>query len=150
MRKPRCNKDKVRNTFLGIIRQKKPKYSRIREAKHILLAELSCGLKSIDRLIASGASLVGLSRHLYHKLLVSGEDYRQQQEMYDKKVNRVDDRIVNFVQPHVRPIVRGKAAAKTEFGALDDRLPLAVDICLRRQWLCLLGSAGMGCIQRIF
>jgi hypothetical protein len=43
--------------------------------------------------------------------------YGQQKEMYDSRKHRVDDRIVSLSQPHVRPIVRGKANAKTEFGA---------------------------------
>jgi hypothetical protein len=37
--------------------------------------------------------------------------------MYQHKTNRVDDRIVSLTQPHVRPIVRGKAGKATEFGA---------------------------------
>ncbi len=37
--------------------------------------------------------------------------------MFDNKRHSVDDRIVNINQPYVRPIVRGKAKAKTEFGA---------------------------------
>ena len=37
--------------------------------------------------------------------------------MYEQKVNRIDDRIVNIYQPHVRPTKRGKAGAATEFGA---------------------------------
>lgn len=74
-------------------------------------------MAAASMLIASDASLLGLSKDLYHKLLVGSEVYRQQQEMYDKKVNRVDDRIVSLTQPHIRPIVRGKAGAKTEFGA---------------------------------
>src|SRR5699024_12229164 len=37
--------------------------------------------------------------------------------MYDKRSKRIDDRIVSISQPHVRPIVRGKAKAGTEFGA---------------------------------
>ena len=41
----------------------------------------------------------------------------QQREMYQKKTNRCDDRIVSISQPHVRPIVRGKAGKKVEFGA---------------------------------
>jgi DNA-directed RNA polymerase subunit E'/Rpb7 len=32
-------------------------------------------------------------------------------------MHRVDDRIVSIHQPHVRPIVRGKAKADVEFGA---------------------------------
>jgi len=43
--------------------------------------------------------------------------YSQQQEMYDTKKKSVQDRIVSIHQPHVRPIVRGKAGAATEFGA---------------------------------
>jgi hypothetical protein len=41
----------------------------------------------------------------------------QQETMYRKKSHQVEDRIVSIHQPHVRPIVRGKAKAKTEFGA---------------------------------
>jgi len=37
--------------------------------------------------------------------------------MYKKRAHQVEDRIVNIHQPHVRPIVLGKAKAKTEFGA---------------------------------
>ena len=37
--------------------------------------------------------------------------------MYDADKCRVDDRIVNLSKPYVRPIVRGKAGKKTEFGA---------------------------------
>jgi transposase, IS5 family len=43
--------------------------------------------------------------------------YAQQAYMYQHKVNRVDDRIVSISQPHVRPIVRGKAGKPVEFGA---------------------------------
>ncbi|MCH7411693.1 transposase [Belliella sp. DSM 111904] len=37
--------------------------------------------------------------------------------MYENKTHQVEDRIVSIHEPHVRPIVRGKARAKTEFGA---------------------------------
>ncbi len=42
--------------------------------------------------------------------------YHHQEEMYQKKERRCDDRIVSVSQPHVRPIVRGKAGKSTEFG----------------------------------
>jgi len=41
----------------------------------------------------------------------------QQESMFKEKSNSCQDRIVNIHQPHVRPIVRGKAKAKVEFGA---------------------------------
>jgi len=37
--------------------------------------------------------------------------------MYELKTNQIEDRIVSISQPHIRPIVRGKARAQTEFGA---------------------------------
>ena len=37
--------------------------------------------------------------------------------MWSNKQHRIDDRIVSLNQPHVRPIVRGKAGINTEFGA---------------------------------
>src|SRR5690606_4651109 len=43
--------------------------------------------------------------------------YDQQREMHSKRVHSIADRIVSIHQPHVRPMVRGKAAVNTEFGA---------------------------------
>ncbi len=37
--------------------------------------------------------------------------------MYQNKERRCDERIVSVSQPHVRPIVRGKARKSIEFGA---------------------------------
>lgn len=116
-RKPRCNRDKARNLFLAIIKKKKPKKRELRDAKRFQLKEIRRNLAAIDKLIHCGASLSALSGHLYRKLLVTSEVYRQQQEMYDADSSQVADRIVNLPKPHVRPIVRGKARAKTEFGA---------------------------------
>lgn len=44
--------------------------------------------------------------------------------MYDHKTHKVENRIVSITQPYVRPIVRGKAKAPTEFGA---KLHLSID-----------------------
>ena len=48
----------------------------------------------------------------------------QQKYMYDSKTHSVENRIVNKSQPYVRPIVRGKVKAPTEFGAI---LHLSID-----------------------
>ena len=45
------------------------------------------------------------------------EVYRQQAEMYKTQPNKIADRIVSLTQPHIRPLVRGKAGKTTEFGA---------------------------------
>ena len=44
--------------------------------------------------------------------------------MYDNKTHSVENRIVSISQPYVRPVVRGKAKAPTEFGA---KLHLSID-----------------------
>ena len=51
------------------------------------------------------------------RLEVIRELYEQQTKMYQRNERRVDHRIVSVSQPHVRPIVRGKAGTPVEFGA---------------------------------
>jgi hypothetical protein len=83
------------------------------------LCFLRRNFKAIDRLLENPAALplCELSRRQYKNLLVTRELFRQQSEMYENNSHRVDDRIVSISQPHVRPIVRGKAGKPTEFGA---------------------------------
>lgn len=50
-------------------------------------------------------------------LLVVAEIYRQQLWLYENEKQSIDDRIVSLSQPHIRPIVRGKAGKSVEFGA---------------------------------
>ncbi|KRK14105.1 hypothetical protein FD22_GL000185 [Loigolactobacillus coryniformis subsp. coryniformis KCTC 3167 = DSM 20001] len=46
--------------------------------------------------------------------------FDQQWYMYTHKTHRVENRIVSLQQPYIRPIQRGKANAKVEFGAKID------------------------------
>ena len=50
-------------------------------------------------------------------LMVLHTVYEQQEQMHRTLTKRVDHRIVDIHQPHVRPIVRGKENAKTKFGS---------------------------------
>jgi IS5 family transposase len=116
-RKPRCNRDKARKLFLAIIKKKKATRNEIRQGMRFQLNEIRTNLRAIDRLIHCGAMLLELGSQLHRMLLVTSEIYRQQQELCDADSRRIDDKIVNLRKPHVRPIVRGKAGKKTEFGA---------------------------------
>ena len=58
-----------------------------------------------------------MSARQYKILLVVSEIYRQQLWLYENKQKSINDRIVSLNQPHVRPIVRGKAGKTVEFGA---------------------------------
>lgn len=114
--KPRTYRRKARLAYLRVAKQKRPGPRKLRKAIGQQLRFIKRNLKHIDKLKEqSGLNL--LSRRQYKDLLVIQELYRQQQEMYTSGTHRTDDRIVSLSQPHVRPIVRGKARASVEFGA---------------------------------
>ena len=81
-----------------------------------LLRSLRRDIKIVEAL-AERNGLELLNPRQYKNLLVVQELYRQQLEMYENRQYRTEDRIVSISQPHVRPIVRGKASAAVEFGA---------------------------------
>ncbi len=51
------------------------------------------------------------------KMGAPAKPFRKQLWMYENESKRVDDRIVSISQPHIRPIIRGKAEKPVEFGA---------------------------------
>ena len=115
-KKPRTYRQKARKDYLAVAKQKRPGHRRIRQAIGKQLRYLKRNLQHIGQM-----ALEGLLRHLsnrqYRHLLVIHELYRQQRFMYEQHSHTVADRIVSISQPHVRPIVRGKAKSKVEFGA---------------------------------
>jgi transposase, IS5 family len=115
--KPRTYRRVARKEYFSVVKKRKPSRQEIRKGIGKQLSYVRRNLRYIDEMIAEGASLSLLDKRLYRLLLVVSEVYRQQQQMYDKETNRIDDRIVSLTQPHVRPIVRGKAGTPVEFGA---------------------------------
>lgn len=116
-KRPRYDRGKARASFLSVAKQKKPRRRRIKAAIRHQLDYVHRNLVAIDALIAAGASLSALKTHWWHKLLVISELYRQQSILLYATTRSMPDRIVNLVQRHIRPIVRGKARAAVEFGA---------------------------------
>ena len=114
-KKPRTYRKKARKEFLKIIRRKKTSKAMLRSANQKQLSFVQRNLRHIDQLSQS-CCLSVLPQVLYKKLLVISEVVRQQAWMLENS-GSVEGRIVNLAQPHIRPIVRGKAGAKTEFGA---------------------------------
>ena len=115
--KPRTYRKVARKVYLAYAKKRRNTSMEIRFVIRRQLQYIRRNLDTIGKQIDSGASLVHLNNELYRKLLVVSELYRQQKLMYDEKIHKVDDRIVSIAQPHVRPIVRGKASASVEFGA---------------------------------
>ena len=56
-------------------------------------------------------------RKMINTYLVILTLYEQQKYMWDNRVHSIEHRIVSLSQPWIRPIVRGKVKAPTEFGA---------------------------------
>jgi len=115
--KPRTYRRKARQQYLQIAKQRQVSHKARRKAVGQQLRYLRRNLAHIDTLIAAGATFAHFDKPLYRKLLVISELFRQQQWMYQQRQRRIDDRIVSLAQPHVRPIVRGKAGTPVEFGA---------------------------------
>jgi len=115
-RKPRTYRRKARCLFLSYSKKRKRPTRQIRKVIGQQLRFLKRNLSTIGQL-ADQTSLTLLDRRQYKNLLVIHELYRQQQWMYENSCHRISGRIVSISQPHVRPIVRGKASAPTEFGA---------------------------------
>lgn len=114
--KPRSYRRKGRQAFSAIIKQKRPGKKKIRAAIRVQLSCVSRNLRSIDQLL-DHVSVEKLGSKLHHDLLVINTLYEQQQQMFDQRKHSIEDRIVSISQPHIRPIIRGKAKAATEFGA---------------------------------
>ncbi len=116
-RKPRTYRREARKNYLAITKQRRPRHQKRRKAVRKQLAYLRRNLGHIDHLIDQGAKLSQLKQQSYRTLLIVHELFRQQQSMYDNRSHRIDDRIVSLAQPHLRPMVRGKAGTPVEFGA---------------------------------
>lgn len=116
--KPRTYRNRARKDYLTLVKKKKKSGKEIRKAIRKQLGYLGRDIRYIlDMLDPELGKPIGLSAKELRIFWIIQEIYRQQEEMYQEKKNRVADRIVSISQPYVRPIVRGKAAHPTEFGA---------------------------------
>ena len=115
--KPRTYRKLARKAFLAVVRKKRRSRKEIRKAIGQQLRYLRRNLRTIDRLWGGQGTPWPLDFRSLHRLWVVKEVYRQQLHMFTERLHRVDDRVVSLSQPHVRPIVRGKAAVNVEFGA---------------------------------
>ncbi len=114
--KPRTYRQRARKDYLAVAKKRRATRKTIRKAIGKQLRYIRRNLRSINEL--AGRDRLSLLTHReYRNLLVCSEVYRQQKHMYENHVRSVPGRIVSVTQPHVRPIVRGKAGTPVEFGA---------------------------------
>jgi len=115
-KKVRTYRQRARRDYLRAAKKRKLTVKAVQRAIGKQLRYVRRDLEHIEEL-GKRSSLSLLSRKEYRDLLVIGEVYRQQKAMHEAGTKRIEGRIVSISQPHVRPIVRGKAASPTEFGA---------------------------------
>jgi hypothetical protein len=114
--KPRTYRMVARKNYLSFVKVKQPGKKKIRKAIKAQLGYVRRNMGHVDKLLEQvGAE--ALSEKQLGRLMTIRLLYEQQLEMYTNNTHSVPNRIVSISQPHVRPIVRGKARAKTEFGA---------------------------------
>ena len=114
--KVRTYRQRARKDYLRVAKKRKVGQKELRKALRKQLSYVRRNLQHIEDL-SGKTPLTELSGKQYRDLLVISELFCQQQMMYETATHRVDGRIVSISQPHVRPIVRGKAGAPVEFGA---------------------------------
>jgi hypothetical protein len=117
LEKPRTYRIVARKKYLKFAKKRKYSKKKLREAIRQQLQFVRRNLDTIDKQVEQGANLDDIKSDLQEKLPTLKKLYNQQKFMYDNRTNKVEDRIVSISQPHIRPIVRGKADAPVEFGA---------------------------------
>ena len=119
--KPRTYRLKTDTVFLDYSKKKNKSKATHRKMNRKLLECIKRDLRHIDTLLdtyqANNNNKFPLNYKEQKMLWVIHTVYAQQKLMYDQKIQRVQDRIVNIFQPHVRPIPRGKTKSKIEFGS---------------------------------
>jgi IS5 family transposase len=114
--KPRTYRQKARREYLKAAKTRRLSSRQRSKVIKKQINYVSRNLKSINNL-ADQVGLGDLPARLYKDLLVIEAIHQQQRQLYFEGKYRVAHRIVSLSQPHIRPIVRSKLRAKTEFGA---------------------------------
>lgn len=121
--KPRTYNRVARKYYLNTAKKKNRSSKEIHKAIGKQLRYLKRNISHLDKLTATlnkkEFEKIYKPRNLqYHQTIK--QVYEQQKQMHDTKTHRVENRIVNIHQPHVRPMVRGKAGSNVEFGSKID------------------------------
>jgi transposase, IS5 family len=116
--KPRTYREEARKHYLNIAKKKQPSFKDLYKAIGGQLRYLNRNIKIIESLLATYADQVlPLKKKDFAYIKTIKLVLAQQSEMHAKGFKRIENRIVNIHQPHVRPMVRGKAGKKVEFGS---------------------------------
>jgi hypothetical protein len=117
-KKPRTYRRKAKAEYLSVAKKRRKSKKLLRKSIGKQLRYLRRNFKTTEKMLnTTEQTSFPLSHKHQRSYWIIGELYRQQKEMYDTNTHSTSDRIVSISQPHVRPIVRGKAGKDVEFGA---------------------------------
>jgi transposase, IS5 family len=118
--KPRTYRNTARKDYLNAALKRKKSSREVRKAIKKQLGYIYRNINTINELwdiLEDNNLAIPLNNAERKKWFVCQEIYRQQQEMITRNVKFCEHRIVSIEQPHVRPILRGKASKSIEFGS---------------------------------
>lgn len=117
-KKPRTYRVQARKCYLALSKKRNPggkiRRTGIREQLQYLRRDIGHIEKLLDLVGSTSFPLPHTKQRQYWIIQLL---FSQQETMYKKKERRCDNRLVSIHQPHIRPIIRGKAGSKVEFGA---------------------------------
>ena len=113
--KPRTYRRTAHKDYLELAKCKKRTEKKVRATVRKMLSYVKRDLGYLEGYMSEGYAMT--NRKMINTYLVILTLYEQQKYMWDNHVHSVGHRIVSLSQPWVRPIVRGKVKAPTEFGA---------------------------------
>ena len=116
-KKPRTYRKAAKKAYRKTAKKRHRKAGEIRKTIKQQLQYLHRDLNILETMLKAGKQL---TQKQEERLAVLRKLYEQQKYMYDNRTHSVENRIVSISQPHIRPIVRGKAKAKVEFGGKMD------------------------------
>jgi len=109
------NRIKARKKYLSVAKQRKPRKRQVLQARREQLEYVEKNIATLGKLLTE-VGIDSLSDQQIERLQTICEVARQQRYHYENPKASVPNRIVNLRQPHVRPMVRGKAGREVEFG----------------------------------
>jgi len=118
-KKPQTHRAEARRAFINLTKRKRKGKKLVSKTKLTQIRCLQADFQIFLDIIGKHSSdlLACFSRHDYKCLQAAFKMYGQQKAMFEENTRQCADRIISICQPHLRPIARGKAKSKVEFGA---------------------------------
>ena len=111
----------AQKAYVAFSKKRRKTHKEVRQMQKQLLQYVRRNIRQLSELselieeVADAG--VAVTEKVVATLQTVKELYAQQKQMYDSKKKSVENRIVSFHKPYIRPIVRGKDGKGTEFGA---------------------------------